>query len=68
MVFSEEARNPRRTIPRALYLVIAFVGVFYGLSTWVIGGAIGIDKIRPPRPPTPPGSIFDLAQAAPDQR
>ncbi|MFP3686185.1 amino acid permease, partial [Bacillus sp. SIMBA_026] len=32
VVFAEEAKNPRRTIPRAAYLVIAFVGVFYAVS------------------------------------
>jgi amino acid transporter len=64
VVFSEEARNPRRTIPRALYLVIAFVGVFYGLSTWVIGGAIGIDTVAATATADPAGFIFTLAQAA----
>ncbi len=63
VVFSEEARNPRRTIPRALYLVIAFVGVFYTLSTWVIGGAVGIDSIQQTATDDPAGFIFDLAEA-----
>jgi amino acid transporter len=62
VVFSEEARNPRRTIPRALYLVIAFVGVFYTLSTWVIGGAVGIDSIQQTATEDPAGFIFGLAE------
>ena len=28
-IFGEEARDPRRTIPRATYLAIAFVGTLY---------------------------------------
>jgi amino acid transporter len=64
VVFSEEARDPRRTIPRALYLVIAFVGVFYSLSTWVIGGAIGIDTVAATATADPAGFVFTLAEAA----
>jgi amino acid transporter len=62
VVFAEEARDPRRTIPRALYLVIAFVGVFYGLSTWMIGGAIGTDKVQDEAAQDPAGLIFNLAE------
>lgn len=64
VVFSEEAREPRRTIPRALYLVIAFVGFFYGISTWVIGGAVGIDKVQGVATKDPAGFIFGLAEAS----
>ena len=64
VVFSEEARDPRRTIPRALYVVIAFVGLFYGLSTWVIGGAIGPDKIQAAAAADPAGVIFNLAETS----
>lgn len=64
VVFSEEARDPRRTIPRALYAVIAFVGLFYGLSTWVIGGAIGPDKIQAAAAADPAGVIFNLAETS----
>jgi len=64
VVFAEEAKNPRRTIPRAAYLVIAFVGVFYAVSTWAIGGAIGIDGIQAVATENPSGMIFDLAEAS----
>ncbi|GAB0119784.1 APC family permease [Acidisoma sp. 7E03] len=62
VVFSEEARDPRRTIPRALYIAIAFVAAFYGISTWVIGGAVGIDAIRETATKNPANFIFDLAK------
>lgn len=64
VVFAEEAKNPRRTIPRAAYLVIAFVGVFYTLSTWAISGSIGIDHIQQEASDNPAGMIFDLANAS----
>ena len=64
VVFAEEAKNPRRTIPRAAYLVIAFVGVFYTLSTWAISGSIGIDHVQQEATDNPAGMIFDLASAS----
>jgi amino acid transporter len=64
VVFSEEAVNPRKTIPRALYAVIAFVGIFYTLSIWVIGGAIGVDNIQQTATEDPAGFIFNLASAS----
>lgn len=64
VVFSEEAINPRKTIPRALYLVIAFVGLFYTLSIWAIGGAIGPDAIQQTATEDPAGFVFNLATAS----
>lgn len=64
VVFAEEAVNPRKTIPRAAYLVIAFVGFFYLVSTWAISGAIGIDRVQNEAAADPAGMIFDLAQTS----
>ena len=64
VVFAEEAKNPRRTIPRAAYFVIAFVGIFYTISTWAISGAIGIDNIQAVASENPAGMIFDLAETS----
>ena len=36
VVFSEEARDPRRTIPRAAYTAIAVIGLFYALTVWAL--------------------------------
>jgi amino acid transporter len=33
-IFAEEARDPPRTIPRAAYLSIILIGLFYGFTTW----------------------------------
>lgn len=40
-LYSEEARDPRRTVARATYGVVAVMGVFYLLVTWVTVGAVG---------------------------
>ena len=60
-VFSEEAREPRRTIPRALYAVILFVGIFYTIATWAVSYAIGPDKVQRAASDDLAGVIFGLA-------
>jgi amino acid transporter len=44
-VFSEEARDPHRTVPRATYLAIGIIGVLYALSAWAMTVATGPDRI-----------------------
>lgn len=41
VVFSEEAKEPRRTIPRAVYFALAFVIVLYALSSWLLSIKVG---------------------------
>jgi amino acid transporter len=40
-LFSEEARNPLKTIPRATYTAIVFIGAFAAFTTWAIVSATG---------------------------
>ncbi|MFV0374271.1 APC family permease [Microbacterium sp.] len=61
-VFSEEARNPRRTIPRALFAVIIFVGVFYTIATWAVSVAVGPDQIQEAAGADLAGIIFAVAR------
>jgi amino acid transporter len=35
-LYREEARNPNRTIPRATYIAVAFMAVFYGFVIWTV--------------------------------
>lgn len=60
-VFSEEARNPKRTIPLALYTVILFVGIFYTISTWSVSYAVGPDAVQQAATDDLAGIIFGLA-------
>lgn len=45
-LFSEEARDPRRTVPRATYLSIGFIGVFAAFTTWAIASATGAARAQ----------------------
>jgi amino acid transporter len=40
-VFRDEARDPLRTIPKATYLSVIVIGVFYTVSTWALITAWG---------------------------
>lgn len=44
-IYGEEARDPARTIPRATYLSIAFMGILYAVSGWLIMNALGLDNV-----------------------
>ena len=46
-IYSEEARNPRVTIPRATYLSILLIGGFFLLTSWLAIVATGVDKVMP---------------------
>lgn len=41
-LFGEEARDPKKTIPRATYIAIFFIGVFSAFTTWAIVSATGV--------------------------
>lgn len=45
VVFSEETRDPQRTIARATYLAVAITGLLYGASAWAMSVATGPDHI-----------------------
>lgn len=62
-VFSEEARNPRKTIPLALYSVILFVGIFYTVATWSVSYGIGPDNVQAAAEADLSGVIFGLAES-----
>lgn len=40
-IYSEEAKDPRRTVPRATYLAVAVIGVFYSITTFLMVSAQG---------------------------
>ncbi|MGW4059819.1 APC family permease [Amycolatopsis sp. NPDC004747] len=45
-LFGEEAKNPKRTIPRATYVAIGFIGVFAAFTTWAVVTAIGVAQAQ----------------------
>lgn len=44
-LFRDEVRNPNRTIPRATYIAVIFVGVLYTLSCYAITSAYGSSAV-----------------------
>ncbi len=45
-VFRDEARDPKRTIPRATYAAVAVIGVFYTIATWALVVAWGTGGLQ----------------------
>ncbi|GAB3195750.1 APC family permease [Nocardioides hungaricus] len=40
-IYSEEARDPERTVPRAVFLAVGFLAIFYTFMCWVVYLAFG---------------------------
>lgn len=45
-IYSEEAKDPRRTIPRATYLSVVFMGVLYAVTAWILVNALGLPVVK----------------------
>lgn len=45
-LFSEEARNPLKTVPRATYTAIIAIGVILGVTTWAVVSATGVAQAQ----------------------
>ena len=45
-LFSEEARNPLKTIPRATYLAITTIGLLLAVTTWAVVSATGVEQAQ----------------------
>lgn len=44
-IYGEEAKDPKRTVPRATYLAVAIIGIFYAFSAWAFSVGIGPSQI-----------------------
>ncbi|KWX21007.1 amino acid transporter [Mycolicibacterium wolinskyi] len=42
-IFRDEARDPERTIPRATYVALVLIGVFYAVTSWALISGWGDD-------------------------
>lgn len=45
-IYRAESIDPRRTIPRATYVAVGFLAIFYAFIVWVIVQAFGADEIQ----------------------
>ncbi|WCB93427.1 hypothetical protein DSM104299_02140 [Baekduia alba] len=57
-LYSEEARDPRRTVPRATYLALGIITVFYLVTTWAAISAYGVDQAQAAAGKDPASFIF----------
>ncbi|GAA5053058.1 APC family permease [Streptomyces similanensis] len=57
-IYRREARDPRRTIPRATYIAVAFLGLFYAFSVWIVIQAFGGSRIAQAVAADPTGLFF----------
>lgn len=44
-LYGEEAKSPEKSIPKATYIAVVSVGVFYVITTWMIIGAAGVGNL-----------------------
>lgn len=61
VVFSEEARDPKVTIPRAAYFAIALVAIFYAFTIWCLSMAFGPKEVQAVANANPQGMVFQAA-------
>lgn len=45
-LYGEETKDPERSIPRATYIAVTSVGLFYIFISWMIVGAAGTENIK----------------------
>jgi amino acid transporter len=43
-IYGEEARDPRRSVPRATYISVIFMGLFYAGTAWLLVNGLGIGQ------------------------
>jgi amino acid transporter len=60
-IYSEETRDPRRSVARATYGAVAVMSGFYILTSWVTVGAVGADRIADVAGQSPGDLYFTLA-------
>jgi amino acid transporter len=57
VIYRREARDPERTVPRATYLAVGFLGLFYAFIVWVVIQAFGDAEVVEAAA-TDPGGLF----------
>jgi amino acid transporter len=46
-IYSEEARDPHVTVPKATYISVLAIGIFYSITSWLMVMGIGVDQLMP---------------------
>jgi amino acid transporter len=61
-VFRDEAKDPDRTIPRATYIALILIGVFYTVSSWVLITANGQSVVVKEATENPGGILAETTE------
>lgn len=62
-IYSEEAKDPKRTVPRATYVAVLTIGLFYTVTTYLMvegQGAAGLKDHLGGLTPDPTAFLFEL--------
>jgi amino acid transporter len=62
-IYSEEAREPRKTIPRAAYVAIAVVAVFHVVTAWSVVLHYGPSNVQDAALADPGNFVYNVADA-----
>jgi amino acid transporter len=63
-IYSEEARDPSVTVPRATYASVLLIGIFYTITAWLMVMGVGVDQLIPTIEglPSPDALLFVLSE------
>lgn len=61
-VFAEESKNPRRTVPVAMYVAITLIALLYAAGAWAMSVAVGPENIAAMAGELEVALIFVLAE------
>lgn len=62
-IYQEEARNREVTVPRATYIAVVLVGLFYVFTAWCLASAVGADRIAAVAKSEPGSFVADQSLA-----
>ncbi|MGD9605843.1 MAG: APC family permease [Leucobacter sp.] len=58
-LYGEEARTPKKTVPRATYIAVIVIGVTYTLTMWSLSIAYGTDSVQQAAMDDPVSFVLD---------
>jgi amino acid transporter len=62
-VFRNEAKDPDVTVPRATYIAILVIGVFYTFTVWAVVVGVGVESVTGAAKADPEGLVLALARS-----
>lgn len=61
-IYREEIFRPECVIPKATYLVVVFIGLFYALTSWMMIQAMGVETAQQMSADNPAGVFLDSSR------